>query len=201
MVASVLGLLKVPGYTNIARAAVTSVCPWKCLPLSFLPANMCIVTRTAIQFASLIKIAAHPSSYYIPARGHSPRWLLCAQRASCSPPHTTRTDVTLGCSSTRWNACLDALKDSQCLMKVPGDLLALRGPCVRLEAETQAGCQWFYHDHSTWSAEEIQQESRGTRLQTLENTYNLVRCSPEHCNAGWVEEFDQYLALFFPPKL
>lgn len=55
-----LGLLKVPGYT--AGAEVVSICPCKRLPLSFLPANMRTLTRTAIQSASLIKIATHPSS-------------------------------------------------------------------------------------------------------------------------------------------
>lgn len=59
----VLGLLEVPGYA--AGAAVVSICPWKHLPLSFLPANMRTVTRAAIQSASLIKIAAHPSSYLL----------------------------------------------------------------------------------------------------------------------------------------
>lgn len=57
---SILGLLEVPGY-----AAVVSICPWKHLPLSFLPANTRTVTRAAIQSASLIKIAAHPSSYLL----------------------------------------------------------------------------------------------------------------------------------------
>lgn len=59
----VLGLLEVPGYA--AGAAVVSISPWKHLPLSFLPANMRTVTRAAIQSASLIKIAAHPSSYLL----------------------------------------------------------------------------------------------------------------------------------------
>lgn len=118
-----------------------------------------------------------------------PRWLLCTQRASCSPPCTTSTDVTLWCTCTQWNACLYALKDSQCLMKVPGDLLDLYGPCVLLETKTQAGC--------VWSAEEIQQGSRGTRPQMLEVTCNLARWSLVHCGAGWMGWPDLYLELFF----
>lgn len=116
------------------------------------------------------------------ACSHSPRWLLCTQRVNGSPPHTTHTDVTLGCSRTPWNASLGALMGSHFLTKTSGDLVALCGSPRAARGRDPGRLQMAL----LWSCWRVCWGNSGCKSRRIEGHMQPCKEKPSHCNAGWV---------------